>query len=118
MSRGTVRVELPSVIDEHVADQLRAELRELAAEDSVARLELDAAELRFIGGRGLGVLAAVGLIVRGRGGRAYVVNCQPRLLALMRVSRLPAVVGELPEEVPRESDADWTPWWTSAAANA
>jgi anti-anti-sigma factor len=115
---GFARVRLPAVIDEHAADALRVKLRTLAADPSVACLELDATELRYVGGRGLGLLASVGLIARGRGARTYVVNCRPRLLALMRASRLTAVVGEPPEAELRESDADWTPWWTSAAANA
>jgi anti-anti-sigma factor len=113
----TVRVHLPAVVDERAVNELRPLLRELAADGSVAGLVLDAEELRFIGGRGLGLLAAVGLIARGRGARAYVVNCQPRLLPLMRMSRLPAVAGETPDES-KDSVADWTPWWTSAAANA
>lgn len=114
------RVRLPAVIDEHAADALRTELYTLLTGSTIEHIELDARELRLISPRGLGVLASVGLAVRRRGAQLDVVHCSPRLLSALRIARLAGSPGGDREGSSADPgvDLDWTPWWSSAAANA
>ncbi|GAC1611616.1 MAG: hypothetical protein NVS3B26_26290 [Mycobacteriales bacterium] len=117
---AVARIRLPAVIDEQGADVLRRELRGLIEGTAAERIEVDARELRRITPRGVGVLAAAGLAIRRRGATVEVVNCDPSLLGVMRVARLPAATGDRSAAtlVAPDIDVDWTPWWSSAAANA
>ena len=114
----TLRVRLPALLDDATTAEIGSELRQVAAHPANDRIVLDAADVRSICPAALGLLAAVGLIARRRGGQVEVVNCDPQFVGLMRVARLSASAADTSTASRASTDDDWTPWWRCAAANA
>jgi anti-anti-sigma regulatory factor len=114
----TLRIRLPAHLDDATTVEIGPALRQVAAHPANDRIVLDAADVRSICPAALGLLAAVGLITRRRGGHVEVVNCDPPLLGLLRVARLSASSADASDGSPSSAGDDWTPWWSCAAANA
>lgn len=118
----TCTVLLPTVLDDVAVDALRDQLFALAHDPSRRHLRLDARQLRVISARGLGLLAAVHLVTTERGGTVTAAGCTTRVKRRLAAVR---IAGELDVSESttqgahdRDVEQDWTPWWTSAAANA
>ena len=112
------RVLLPAVLDDATTGEVGPELRRIATDVAHDHIVLDACDLTSLCPAGLGLLAAMGLLARRRGAQVEVVNCNPGVVGLLRVARLPASTGDCSDTSGLSTDADWTPWWSGAAANA
>lgn len=117
----TVTVLLPEALGDVQVEALRDGLREVAGDHACWSLELDARNVRAISTAGLGLLAAVQLLVTRRGATLAVVRCTPAIQRQLALVRVPATL-DRPLYPQRSASAtrrhDWTPWWSSAAANA
>lgn len=111
-------MRLPGQLDEAMTAQVGPELRRIAADAAHDRIVLDAGDMTAICPAGLGLLAAVGLLSRRRGAQVEVVNCDHRLVGLLRAARLAASTTDGADAADPSAGGDWTPWWTGAAANA
>jgi MYXO-CTERM domain-containing protein len=116
--RGSFRVLLPAVLDDATTMETGPELRRVATDAAHDCIVLDARHLTSICPAGLGLLAAVGLLARRRGAQVKAVNCNPRIAGLLRIARLDASAADSSDASELSTDDDWTPWWSSAAANA
>jgi anti-anti-sigma regulatory factor len=111
-------VPLPAVLDDAMTAEVGPQLRRLAADTAHDWIVLDAGAAKVICSAGLGMLAAVGLLARRRGARVEVVNCDPALAGLLRVTRLAVTTADHGGAADLGGASDWTPWWSGAAANA
>ncbi|MDT7537025.1 MAG: hypothetical protein QOI82_610 [Actinomycetota bacterium] len=102
-----VTYRIPMSLDDRAVKDLGTGLRAVAADPRVDRLRLDCGELQAVSARGLGLLAAVRMIVSRRGAQLEAFGSTIEMAAQLRL------VG-----ISTADEQDWSPWLTSASANA
>ena len=87
-----VTVVVAGELDHCAAPQVRRMLDELLADSSITRLVLDLENLTFMDSSGIGVLLGRLKTLQARGGSMGVINMQPQVEKLFRLSGLHRVI--------------------------
>jgi anti-anti-sigma factor len=113
-SGDTVVTRAAGDLDILSADQLKQQLADLVdADDGVATLVLDMADVGFVDSSGLGALVAIHRHLDGRGGRFVIRSVPPAVQRLFEITRLddllavdgPAVPGSAVDDLAQVDEA-------------
>ena len=117
---GVVVCRLPASVDDAWIERVGAYLRALAVQPNVHVLSFDAAELRSINARGVGLLTALRLMAAERGATVTIRHCRASLSGLLDAARLDLPGHDGPAAPGRNGRPVIDPpaWWMAAASNA
>lgn len=91
--RAATTVVIAGELDHFAAPQIRRMLDDLLLDPTVIHLTLDLENLTFMDSSGIGVLLGRLRILQSRGGTLSVMNMQPPVEKLFRLSGLHRVIG-------------------------
>lgn len=91
---GTLTARLSGELDQHSAQQIRAEIDNAAADPSVRRLVFDMNGLEFMDSAGIGVILGRYKRIAARGGSFEIVNAHGSVEKLLRISGVYSLCGE------------------------
>ena len=84
--------QMPQELDQHVAQQLCAELDRLVETHAIVELELDFAQTEFMDSSGIGVIIGRSKTMRFRGGSLVVANMGARVNMIFKAAGLDRLV--------------------------
>jgi stage II sporulation protein AA (anti-sigma F factor antagonist) len=90
--KDTLTVRLRGELDHHSAEQVRADLDELLADERVLHLIVDMKELTFMDSSGIGVLIGRYRTLARRGGTLEVGNMTPHVQRIFQLSGLHQII--------------------------
>jgi len=90
--QGSVTVVVAGELDHFAAPQIRAMLDDVLSDEEIMHLRLDLENLTFMDSSGIGVLLGRLRTLQNRGGSMSVVNLQPSVEKLFRLSGLHRVI--------------------------
>ena len=89
----SVTVVIAGELDQCTAPDIRRQLDELLGDPCIVHLSLDLSDLTFMDSSGIGVLLGRLRILQARGGSLSVLNMQPPIEKLFRLTGLSRVIG-------------------------
>ncbi|MCL2545002.1 MAG: anti-sigma F factor antagonist [Clostridia bacterium] len=90
--RDTLRVRIRGELDHHIAEQVRAELDELIADERIQHLVIDMKGLTFMDSSGIGVLIGRYRTLARRRGTLSVQNMSPLIERIFQLSGLHQII--------------------------